>query len=273
MNGDNEFEHPQPISSAQVWLWFGILIFPIIFAWFTLRPGYSRLARAVALTWTALFILSLVEQYMEPQAPRRHSVAAMASSTAKITPASATPAVASIQAASLPTKSEAPVTDHATDVSEARAFWKSLIAQTAPCDAWSSRLGRTRNVYALYAGARLAQDSCRGVPSHTYLPEHASSEVSAALTSALGTVSEAYEMEAQAYGQIASMANVGVSPQQVYDARQTNMMAKLAFVSASSQIVNAFRKEKVEPSEYMAGKTSIRNHRHSAAPSAADGLN
>lgn len=43
----------------------GIFLLPIIFAWFTLRKGYGRVARATALSWMGVSVLVLVTA--EPQ--------------------------------------------------------------------------------------------------------------------------------------------------------------------------------------------------------------
>lgn len=50
----------QPAVSARkvgILLGIGIFFLPIIFAWFTLRRGYSKLARIVSLGWMALWLV------------------------------------------------------------------------------------------------------------------------------------------------------------------------------------------------------------------------
>jgi len=54
----------------------GIILLPIIFAWFTLRPGYSILARTVSLTWTAFYIFS---SWINPVEPPRQQTGSSAS--------------------------------------------------------------------------------------------------------------------------------------------------------------------------------------------------
>lgn len=42
-----------------IWLGIGIVIVPIIFAWFTLRQGYSTLSRVISMAWLLISLFAL----------------------------------------------------------------------------------------------------------------------------------------------------------------------------------------------------------------------
>jgi hypothetical protein len=50
-----------PIAQRQVsiLLGLGIFLLPIIFAWFTLRQGYSTVSRAVSMVWLVIVVFSM----------------------------------------------------------------------------------------------------------------------------------------------------------------------------------------------------------------------
>ena len=43
--------------TPSAWLWFGILLAPMIFSWFTLNKKYKKSARLIAFGWMVLFLL------------------------------------------------------------------------------------------------------------------------------------------------------------------------------------------------------------------------
>lgn len=48
-------------------LYLGILFLPYVFAWFTLKKGYSNKLRGFAFGWLALFVVSLCSPFLVPQ--------------------------------------------------------------------------------------------------------------------------------------------------------------------------------------------------------------
>lgn len=56
MNGNLESTMSASRQVSQI-LMIGIMFFPVIFAWFTLRSGYSWRARGMALGWLVLSIM------------------------------------------------------------------------------------------------------------------------------------------------------------------------------------------------------------------------
>ena len=46
----------KPVSML---LGIGIFLFPIIFAWFTLRQGYSTVSRAISMVWMIIYVFAL----------------------------------------------------------------------------------------------------------------------------------------------------------------------------------------------------------------------
>lgn len=44
---------------VSILLGIGILLVPIIFAWFTLRQGYSTVSRAISMIWMVIFIFAM----------------------------------------------------------------------------------------------------------------------------------------------------------------------------------------------------------------------
>lgn len=50
----NPANQPQPTRKVSFLLGLGIFLFPLIFAWFTLRQGYSTLAKAISFIWLVL---------------------------------------------------------------------------------------------------------------------------------------------------------------------------------------------------------------------------
>ena len=57
----SRFIHDIDPSQRQVsmLLGIGIFLFPIIFAWFTLRQGYSTVSRAISMVWMIVYIFAL----------------------------------------------------------------------------------------------------------------------------------------------------------------------------------------------------------------------
>ena len=57
----SRFIHNIDSSQRQVsmLLGIGIFLFPIIFAWFTLRQGYSTVSRAISMVWMIVYIFAL----------------------------------------------------------------------------------------------------------------------------------------------------------------------------------------------------------------------
>lgn len=66
----------------------GIVLLPIAFAWFTLRKGYSRLARGLTFGW---LVLSLVLIGNAPSPPTRNNTGVRKTDSASISPAISTP--------------------------------------------------------------------------------------------------------------------------------------------------------------------------------------
>lgn len=46
-------------KSVSILLGIGIFICPLIFAWFTLRQGYSTLSRVISMVWMVLFLFAI----------------------------------------------------------------------------------------------------------------------------------------------------------------------------------------------------------------------
>lgn len=44
---------------VSIWLGIGILIVPIIFAWFTLRQGYSTRSRVISMAWLLIVLFAI----------------------------------------------------------------------------------------------------------------------------------------------------------------------------------------------------------------------
>jgi hypothetical protein len=61
-------------------LGFGIVVAPVIFCWWLLRPGYSKLARVLGFGWAAIAFLIIVADPMTP-APQAPAKPAAASAT------------------------------------------------------------------------------------------------------------------------------------------------------------------------------------------------
>lgn len=58
-------QSPMPSAGTRkvgVLLSIGVFFLPIIFSWFLLRPGYSLLARALALSWLAFFLFVALDK-------------------------------------------------------------------------------------------------------------------------------------------------------------------------------------------------------------------
>lgn len=51
----NDFQQ-EPIRKVSILLGIGIFVMPYIFSWFTLREGYSKLAKIISFTWLAVLI-------------------------------------------------------------------------------------------------------------------------------------------------------------------------------------------------------------------------
>ena len=51
----NDFQQ-EPIRKVSILLGIGIFIMPYIFSWFTLREGYSKLAKIISFTWLAVLL-------------------------------------------------------------------------------------------------------------------------------------------------------------------------------------------------------------------------
>lgn len=46
------------MKNKGIWLWLGIFLMPYVFAWFTLRKGYSKTSQIVSFLWLAFFIIA-----------------------------------------------------------------------------------------------------------------------------------------------------------------------------------------------------------------------
>ncbi|WP_140667004.1 hypothetical protein [Pseudomonas arsenicoxydans] len=61
----------------------GIIISPILFAWFLLRKGHSVLSRVIGFAWLTLCLLSTLDSYLsltnEPAAPAAESISSSTS--------------------------------------------------------------------------------------------------------------------------------------------------------------------------------------------------
>jgi hypothetical protein len=51
----NDFQQ-EPIRKVSILLGIGIFVMPYIFSWFTLREGYSKLAKIISFTWLAILL-------------------------------------------------------------------------------------------------------------------------------------------------------------------------------------------------------------------------
>jgi ATP-dependent Zn protease len=49
---------PAP-RKVSILLGIGILLIPIVFAWFTLRQGYSTVSRAISMVWMVIYIFAM----------------------------------------------------------------------------------------------------------------------------------------------------------------------------------------------------------------------
>jgi hypothetical protein len=70
-------EQPKAARTVSLPLIVGIVILPIIFAWFLIRPGYSKLARSVAFGWLAVFLVIGVANPPQPSATGKSTKAAL----------------------------------------------------------------------------------------------------------------------------------------------------------------------------------------------------
>ncbi len=48
---------PMPSNEPSIWLWLGIMVSPVIFAWFTLRKQYHPKYRLIAFGYMILFFI------------------------------------------------------------------------------------------------------------------------------------------------------------------------------------------------------------------------
>lgn len=71
------------------WLTLGIVVMPAVFSWFTLRSGYSKTARTVALSWMVLFLL--VQGVSAPGTKHRQAENTAATAAAEPTATQAAP--------------------------------------------------------------------------------------------------------------------------------------------------------------------------------------
>jgi hypothetical protein len=76
----NEHQQPaQPQRKVGILLGVGIFFLPYVFSWFTLRSGYSNLARGLSLGWLAILVISI--------ATRDNNAAQSHHASAPLTPA------------------------------------------------------------------------------------------------------------------------------------------------------------------------------------------
>jgi hypothetical protein len=69
-------EQPKAARAVSLPLIFGIVVLPIILAWFLVRPGYSKLARSLAFGWMAFIIIVGIANPPQPAADPKSSSAA-----------------------------------------------------------------------------------------------------------------------------------------------------------------------------------------------------
>lgn len=60
-NDLNNIDGSKPKRKVGFFLFLGILFFPFVFAWFTLRPGHSTLSRVLSIIWAVASIASFIK--------------------------------------------------------------------------------------------------------------------------------------------------------------------------------------------------------------------